>query len=151
LIFTGDPKEGAQLARALRKAGSSLPILGGEDLFSADYLDGGAAVRGSLVYTTFPPNDESAGAVEFRKEYGDADPNRFAVLAYDALMLLTDAIEKAGSTRSSRVREALIAIQDFEGVSGRMAFTPEGAPLKQPFIYEVRKGEPADTFVRLTP
>jgi branched-chain amino acid transport system substrate-binding protein len=151
LIFTGGPQEGVRLAHALREAGSDLPILGGEELFTADYLHGGDAVRGSLVYATFSPGSDSAKAVEFRKEYGKHEPDRFAALAYDCLMLLTEAIETAGTTRSSSVREALLAIRNFEGVTGEMGFTPAGSPVKHPFIHEVRKGESKDRFVLLTP
>jgi branched-chain amino acid transport system substrate-binding protein len=147
VIFTGAVDEAALLAAKLRKAGLNLPILGGEDLFAAEYLTSGEAVRGTLLYTTFAPDNESVKAVEFRRDYGEGRPDRFSALAYDVFMLLAEAIKIAGTTKATQVREALISIREFEGATGKTSFTSSGAPVKHPFIYSVKEGERGQRFV----
>jgi len=53
VIYTGGATEAVLLAQEMKKAGLTLPIIGGEDLFSAEYLKGGDAVNETLMYTTF--------------------------------------------------------------------------------------------------
>lgn len=151
VVFTGGVDEGILLAKELKKAGLTLSIIGGEDLFSAEYLKGGDAVNGTLLYTTFSPNSSSPKVVEFRKEYGKGNPDRFAALAYDTFMMVAEAIKEAGSTSTSKVREALLNRQDFEGATGKTSFTSEGGPVKHPILYRVSKGEDGEGFVELNP
>ncbi len=137
VIFTGGGNEGVLFAGEMRKAGLNQPILGGEDLFTSEYLEGGDAVAGSLLYATFSPHSDSPMVAEFKQDYGKDNPDRFAALAYDTFMLIAQAIRTAGSTRTSMVRDAIVATRDFEGATGKTGFTPEGTPIKDPFIYRV--------------
>jgi hypothetical protein len=43
----------------LGRAGLNHPLLGCEDLFGAEYLMSGEAVRATPLYTTFAPDSES--------------------------------------------------------------------------------------------
>ena len=149
IIYTGGPDEGGLLAQLIRRAGIMLPIIGGEDLFTETYLKaGGSAVRGTLLYSTFSPENDSEKVVEFIKDYkketGNA-PDRFVALAYDTFMLVAQAIDVAGSTKSSVVRDAIIDL-NYDGVTGQTAFTPEGAPIKHPFIYRVEGSKSGERF-----
>ena len=141
VIFTGGATEAVLLAQELKKAGLTLPLIGGEDLFSEEYLKGGDAVNETLMYTTFFADNKSAKMEEFIKDYGKAKPDRFAALAYDTFLLVADAIKEAGSTDTSLVREALINRKDCIGVTGKTSFTPENMPVKHPSICRVKKGE----------
>ena len=141
VIFTGGAGEAVLLAQELRKAGLTLPIIGGEDLFSEEYLKGGDAVNETLMYTTFSADNKSAKMDEFMKDYGKPKPDRFAALAYDTFMLVADAIKEAGSTDTSTVREALINRKDCIGVTGKTSFTSENMPIKHPIICKIQKGE----------
>ncbi|MDX8410443.1 MAG: ABC transporter substrate-binding protein [Mariprofundaceae bacterium] len=140
VVFTGDAEEGLLLAQGLEKAGFTLPIIGGEDLLSEEYLNGGDAVEDTLLYSTLPSDEKSSRMAEFMKDYGKAKPDRFAALAYDTFMLLADAIKIAGSSNTSRVREALINRKECEGVTGKTSFSPEGAPIKHPLICKIKRG-----------
>jgi len=140
VIFTGGATEGVLLAQALRKAGLTLPVIGGEDLFSEEYLKGGDAVDETLAYTTFSADNKSPKMEEFIKDYGKAKPDRFAALAYDTFFLVADAIKEAGSTDTSLVREAIINRKDCEGVTGKTSFTSENMPVKHTTICRIKKG-----------
>lgn len=148
VIYTGGASEAVLLAQELRKAGLTLPVIGGEDLFSEEYLKGGDAVNETLLYTTFSADNKSAKMDEFIKDYGKAKPDRFAALAYDAFMLVADAIKGAGSTDTSKVREALINRKECVGVTGKTSYTSENMPIKHPIICKIKKGESGEsTFV----
>lgn len=141
VIFTGGADEGILLAQEMKKAGLTLPIIGGEDLFSEEYLKGGDAVNETLLYTTFSTDLKSQKMVEFMEDYGKAKPDRFAALAYDTFFLLADAIKESGSTDPSVVREALINRKDCEGVTGKTSFTSENMPIKHTTICRIKKGD----------
>ena len=141
IIFTGGATEAVLLAQELKKTGLNLPIIGGEDLFSEEYLQGGDAVNETLMYTTFFADNKSAKTEEFIKDFGEGKPDRFAALAYDTFMLVAEAIKEAGTTDTSLVRETLINRKDCEGVTGKTSFTSENMPVKHPVICKVKKGE----------
>ena len=141
VIFTGGADEGILLAQEMQKAGLTLPIIGGEDLFSEEYLKSGDAVNETLLYTTFSTDIKSQKMVEFMEDYGKAKPDRFAALAYDTFFLLADAIKESGSTDPSVVREALINRKDCEGVTGKTSFTAENMPIKHTTICRIKKGD----------
>ena len=141
VIFTGGVSEAVALAQEMKKAGLNLPIIGGEDLFSEEYLQGGDAVNETLLYTTFSAENKSAKTEEFLKDFGKAKPDRFAALAYDSFLLVAEAIKEAGTTDTAKVREALINRKDCEGVTGKTSFTAENMPIKHPTICRVKKGE----------
>jgi branched-chain amino acid transport system substrate-binding protein len=141
VIYTGGATEAVLLAQEMKKAGINLPLIGGEDLFSAEYLKGGDAVNETLMYTTFFADNKSTKMDEFLKDYGKPDPDRFAALAYDTFMLVADAIKEAGSTDTTLVRDALINRKDCLGVTGKTSFTSENLPVKHPAICKIKKGE----------
>lgn len=140
VIFTGSASEAIILADEMKKAGLTLPIIGGEDLFSEEYLHSGDAVNETLMYTTFSEDNKSKKMAEFMEDYGKAKPDRFAALAYDTFMLVAEAIKEAGSTDTAVVRETLINRKDCEGVTGKTSFTSENMPVKHPIICRIKKG-----------
>ncbi|MFZ2301875.1 MAG: ABC transporter substrate-binding protein [Gallionella sp.] len=149
VIYTGGAAEAVLLAQELKKAGLNLPLIGGDDLFTEEYFKGGEAVNETLMYTTFSAGHKSAKMDEFMKDYGKANPDRFAALSYDTFMLVADAIKEAGSTDTSLVREALINRKDCIGVTGKTSFTSENMPVKHPLICKVKKGENGERVVVL--
>jgi branched-chain amino acid transport system substrate-binding protein len=107
-----------------------VPVLGPTSLYSPQLLElGGDAVEGLYTATGFfalDPDDAVREYVAaFEAAYG-ATPNFHAALAYDAMMLLADAIERAGSTDSEAIRDALAATENFPGLAGSITFTPDG-------------------------
>ncbi|MAG98966.1 MAG: ABC transporter substrate-binding protein [Alphaproteobacteria bacterium] len=153
VIYTGGASEAAELAQALSRQGTALPLIGGEDLLTEEFLGaGGEAVLGSLLYATFAPDDPAPMVTEFvaayRQQAGQA-PDRFAALAYDAFGLLAQAIVRAQSRQSSKIRDALVAMPESPGVTGPTRWTPDGAPLKQPFLYRVEAGAGGRQFTLL--
>ncbi len=67
------------------------------------------------------------------------EPNAFAASSYDAIYLLADAIERAGSTDKQAVIDALYA-SDYNGVAGRIKYDGTGDPIKSVYILEIKDG-----------
>ncbi len=149
VIFTGGADEGVLLSKGLKNAGLNLPIIGGEDLLVEDYLKEGGDVSGSLIYASYSPLIRSPMMDEFIEDIHEKNPDRFVALAYDAFMLLAEAIRAAGSTDSAKVRDALIESKGYDGVTGNTKFTSEGMPIKRPFIYGTKVGGGEQGFVLL--
>ena len=64
-----------------------------------------------------------------------------AALTYDAGKLLCAAISQAGVLDRKKVRDALAAIQKFEGVTGTMKFSGTGDPTKSAVILQIKDGK----------
>ncbi len=141
IVYTGNAEEGGQFVKELRRIGVKLPVIGTEVFAERAFVEGaGDAIRGTIFYTAYAPEfDERTKhfARSYRKATG-REPDVFSALAYDTSLLIARAIEKADSTVPSQVMEALLNIEDFRGITGRMSFTPQGEPIKHPFIYEIK-------------
>ncbi|MCU0486743.1 MAG: ABC transporter substrate-binding protein, partial [Anaerolineales bacterium] len=63
-----------------------------------------------------------------------------ATLAYDAANLMFSAIDKAGTTDTAVVKDALEAIE-LEGVSGKITYDEFHNPIKAAVILQVKDGK----------
>ena len=77
---------------------------------------------------------------KFRARYDGETPDAVAALGYDAMMLLADAITRAGTTAEPRLRDALAATKDFPGVTGRTTIDAERNTSKPAIIVTVKNG-----------
>lgn len=132
----------ALIAKQLRAQGIKAPIVG------ADGWDGLTANAGDEVLNGFYSNhyaeDSTEPAVQkfvnaFKEKYNKA-PNSFAALGYDSMYMLKDAIVKAGTTDSSKVRAALEET-DADYVTGHLTFDSKRNPVKSAVMIELVKGK----------
>jgi branched-chain amino acid transport system substrate-binding protein len=90
----------------------------------------GKAAEGFMVGTPWfigkkdPLNQQFVAA--YKQKFND-EPDQFAAQAYDSLLILAEAIERAGTTENTRLREALLKT-DHKGVLGPFRFTPHRDP-----------------------
>ena len=142
LIFTGNGIEGAELLKEMEKIGIDIPLIGAEDLASKEFLSVGKMALGTLVYGGFDPKSTKpkvkAFVKNYTKKFGKA-PDQLAALAYDSYYMLAHAIENAKSMRPSHIRKALMAIKDFDGVTGKTSIGPTGEAIKEAFVFELQK------------
>jgi branched-chain amino acid transport system substrate-binding protein len=130
LIFVaGSDGSGLEILREARRQGIESDFLGGDGW--AGITSDSAASEGVYVGAPFSGDDPRPEVREFvkafRAKFG-RDPNSFAALAYDATMVIAQAIERAGPDRSS-IRESLASIREnnaYRGVTGQIAFQPSG-------------------------
>ncbi|MCC8097263.1 MAG: ABC transporter substrate-binding protein, partial [Eubacterium sp.] len=134
----GNYTECALLIKQARQQGVELPMLGGDTFEINDFLEvGGDEVDGTVFSTFFDSNAElSSKTGEFVSNYREAngtEPAGVTALAYDAYMLICDALESCGSTDRATLRDAIAASQ-YEGVTGLTAFDENGDPSKPAVI-----------------
>lgn len=142
IIFTGDGKEAVELMKDMREQGVTLPLVGAEDLMTADLAALGDKAAGAVFYGGFDVNTKNPKARAFVEAYEGRfgkKPSRLAALSYDAYYMLAEAAEKAKSFRPSHVKEALLKVENFNGVTGKASVTESGESNKEPFLFELRK------------
>ena len=69
-------------------------------------------------------------------------PDALAALWYDGARLLSQATERAGSTDAAKIRDALAATRDFEGVTGRISIDENRNASKSGVILKIDNGRP---------
>lgn len=133
------------IALQARQLGLKVPMVGGDGWESPRLIEiGGEALEGHFFSTHYSPDDQSARVQEFVKQYRERFgqiPDALAALGYDSARLLLDALQRAGSTESVKLREALAQTKDFEAVTGRITIDHERNPTKPAIILTVRQGK----------
>ena len=77
------------------------------------------------------------------KTYGKEEvPNALTALAYDAAYMLFKAIDNADSTDPAAIRDALEALESFDGVTGDISFDEFHNAVKPAFLIELSNGAP---------
>jgi branched-chain amino acid transport system substrate-binding protein len=76
----------------------------------------------------------------YEKRFGHA-PDGMAALGYDSVMVLADALKRAGTTDGPKLRDAIAATRDFEGVTGKMSINEQRNATKPAVILQVKNGQ----------
>lgn len=145
IAATGYYTEAALICRQARALGLDMPIFGGDGWEAPQLLElGGQAVEGtyySTHYSAESPAPEVQGFIRrFQARYDGEVPDAVAALGYDAMMLLADAMQRAGTTEGPAVRAALAATKDFPGITGRTTIDAQRNPSKPAIVVAVRNG-----------
>ncbi len=145
VFVPGYSKDTGLIMKTARDLGISLQFMGG-DGWSEDllYQYAGDAAEGSFTCSNWNKGGSdvlSRRFIEtFEKSYYRI--TSFTVpLAYDALILLADAITRANSDNPLKIRDALAATRGFKGVTGDITFDEKRNPLnKAAVILKYEKG-----------
>ena len=120
-------------------------VLANSSLFSQKTIDlGGNAVEGILIPANYFSADPRPAAQEFTREYQalyGAVPNQFAALAYDAANLMVAALQKAGIDDRAKVKDALVALQGFQGATGSISYANSHDPEKELVKITIKDGK----------
>lgn len=122
--------EAAAVCRQIRKIGWKTKMFSPSAIFSANMINlGGAAAEGIASSTYFAledPDPKVQSYIAAFEKVAKRKPNLHAANAYDCVLMLADAIRTAGSTDRAAVRDALAKTTDFDGVTGKITFSPDG-------------------------
>lgn len=146
LYIPGYYEDVGKIIKQARELGITVPILGGDAWDSPKLAElGGAQALNNTYFTNFysieDKNPVSNAFVEaYKKEYGQL-PDSMAAMGYDAANLLIDAIKRANSTDSAKIREALAATKTFKSVSGDMALNENHDAVRGVVIMEMKDGK----------
>mgnify|MGYP006287130765 CR=1 FL=1 len=142
------PNEAGVTVKQIRESGIDIPII------SADGFDTelvaevpGPKLADDVYFSTHAYRESDRPEVEefieaYNEEYGRDPENAFAALGFDAVGLIADAIERAGTTESEALKEALAETMNYQAVTGKVAYTrPTRVPVKPISIIGVFNGE----------
>lgn len=130
LFLAGMAPQAGYLVKQVRSTGIKVPIFGGDALDTPELLDAaGPAAEGLVVASVFHPDDPrpavSRFVESFRIKYGRA-PDSWAARGYEAMRLLTGAMESAGSTVPIDVARQLRSSDPSFSLSGPVSFNRHG-------------------------
>jgi branched-chain amino acid transport system substrate-binding protein len=130
-------------ARQLRQLGVNIPWVGSPSIVNITALK----LAGPALYGTFGVADYAEDSSEASKTFGKAyrdlvkvAPDNQSSWPYDAMTVLSAAINKAGSTDSVKIREAILATRKFPGAEGEYNFDQNGDGLHGYNIVKNDKG-----------
>jgi len=149
----------AMMVRELRAAGLDMPLMGGDAMDTADFYPAVGPDLGNNIFISthgFLGPEAGPATAEYLKLYeakfGGPPETVFAIMGWDVIYVLADAIERAGTTDGPALAKALEE-GTYEMLSGNLDWADAAgghAPTKEAFILEVKDGAP--TFVqRLKP
>lgn len=145
IIISSLYQEAALVMVQARKAGYKGPFIGGNGFNSPALVEvAKEAAEGAVVGSPWFAGRDDAKVKKFVADYtakmGGKGPDQFAAQAYDGMMLIAEALKRAGSTDRAKVRDALAAIKDYEGVTGKFAFDEKRNPVMTPFVLQIKNG-----------
>jgi branched-chain amino acid transport system substrate-binding protein len=146
LYVPGYYTECALIARQARELGLTVPLLGGDGWDSPKTVEiGGKAVEGVYITNHYSADDDRPAVKKFiadyKAKYDGKTPDAMAVLGYDAMKLMADAIRRAGSTDGAKIRDALAATRDFPAVSGDISIDADRNARKAIVVVQIRDGQ----------
>ncbi|MDM8556878.1 ABC transporter substrate-binding protein [Desulfococcaceae bacterium HSG7] len=140
----GYARDSGLLIKQAVSMGIRTTFLGG-DGWNLIYDYGGDTIEGNFHSAAWHPSVPYAKSIHLQKIYSQKYKNKLthtgAPLAYDAVMLLADAVKRAGTLDRSGIRNALAETQGFQGAAGTVTFDKQGDPLnKEVIILKLEKG-----------
>jgi branched-chain amino acid transport system substrate-binding protein len=137
--------EGGVILAQARKMGLKVPFVGGNGFNSPKVIEiAKEAAEGLIVATPWfgESNDPKVKAyvAKYEKAYGKK-PDQFAAQAYDAFYIMTNALRAAGAADRAKLRDALAATKNFQGVLGKFSFDAERDVVMTPSVLIVKGGK----------
>lgn len=129
-----------------REIGLTVPLIGSDGWESEKLTEGKAkdALEGCYFSTHVSTENPDPKIQEFITKYKakyNSMPDAMAFLAYDAGLILFEAMKKAGTTEPEKVKNELAKIKDFLGVTGKITINEQRNAIKPAVILEIKGGQ----------
>jgi branched-chain amino acid transport system substrate-binding protein len=146
VYLPGYTRDSGLFIKQAARMGLSTTFLGGDAWDEiGKYAEG--AINGSYQSAPWHPQAPFPASHRMQELYftthGKEIGNNSSPLAYDAVMLLADAISRAGTPSRKAIRDALSSTKDFPGATGKITFDDNGDPLRKGIIIIAFKDEKA--------
>jgi branched-chain amino acid transport system substrate-binding protein len=146
IFVTGYYKEAALIAKQARALGMKMPLIGGDGWDSDQLIKVGGDALADCYFSNHYSPDEQRPEVQafvsaYKAKYNGKVPDAMAILGYDAMKLLADAITRAGSTDGAKIRDALAATKNFPGAAGSITIDADRNASKPLVIVKVADGQ----------
>ncbi|MDB5329482.1 MAG: ethanolamine utilization protein EutJ, partial [Phycisphaerales bacterium] len=134
------------IARQARELGIKQPLMGGDGWDSDKTAQvGGDSVNGCYFTNHYSPDEKrpevQAFVAAYRKKYNGKTPDSMAILGYDSMNLIADAITRAGSAKPKALRDALAATKDFHGAGGTITIDKDRNAQKPIVVLKIEGGK----------
>ncbi|MFF6792380.1 branched-chain amino acid transport system substrate-binding protein [Streptomyces filamentosus] len=154
VYYGGEYPAAGPLAKQIKEAGAKVTVVGGDALYSAEYvkLAGAAAAEGDIATSVGAPIETLPSAKEFLANYKAGGYKEayeaYGGYSYDSTWAIIEAVKKAVDGNGgklpddarAKVTEALQGVS-FEGVTGKVSFDEFGDTTnKQLTVYKVEGG-----------
>jgi branched-chain amino acid transport system substrate-binding protein len=132
IVLTGSLADTALIVKQYGELGLKIPLVGGGGHSSRAFRNiAGNASDGMIVAPAYWPdyfkNKEAADfELAFNARYGALAGDEWSSFAYDAVMMVAAAMQKANSTDGNQVLPELFKLGTFPGASGPFRITPNG-------------------------
>jgi len=145
IIVTGYYTDVGLIVKQAKQLGITVPLFGGDGWESSKLIEiGGADVEGTYFSTHFSPEEKSSASEnfvnKFQARYHEA-PDAMAALGYDSAMVLFEAIKRAGTTEGPKLRDAIAATKDHQGITGKITLDEKRNAPKAAVILTVKDGK----------
>jgi len=146
IFVPGYYQEVGMIIKQGRELGLNMPVLGGDGWDSAKLpeIAGAQALNNTFFANHYSPDDNSPAIKTFveayKKEYGQT-PDAFAALAYDATMMVIEAMKRANSTDPVKIKDELAKTKDYAAVSGVITLNETHDAVKSAVIIEMKDGK----------
>jgi branched-chain amino acid transport system substrate-binding protein len=149
ILSVASPLDNAKLCAALERRDSRLPVLAGMWSMTEDLLEfGGRSVDRMILAGVIDSNSNSPAYTEFEAEYRrrfGAAPSFASVYAYESVVLLASALERARTTEGPDIKRQLDAMGTMVGLQDTFAMDAFGDADREYMVFGVRNGK----FVRV--
>jgi branched-chain amino acid transport system substrate-binding protein len=137
-----------QQARAIplqNAAGAPTIFLGADSWDNAILLlDENAEIEGSFFSGHFSPDTDEPNAQAFVNTYEsiyESTPTGGVAVSYDAVKLLFEAVERAGSLDPEKIRDQLAATENYIGATTIAGYDENRHPTKSAVIFTIKDGQ----------
>jgi branched-chain amino acid transport system substrate-binding protein len=145
IFVPGYYTEAGLIVAQARELGLDIPVLGGDGWEGPQLVAiGGSALRETYYCNNFSSESDVPETRRFIARYQErfhSMPGGTAADAYDAVLMLTDAIKRAGSTEAEKIRAALATTRGLRGVGGPLNVDANRDQLKPAYILGYNSGD----------
>ena len=136
ILFGGMAATGGPFAKQAKELGIKAKIIGGDGICSPTLYElAGDAVENIVCSTVGVPKESLNNSDNFLKNYQErfkTEVQIYAPMAYDAVMIIVDAMKRSNSTNAADILKA-IPTTNYAGLSGQITFDEKG-DLKESYI-----------------
>ncbi|KRE37139.1 branched-chain amino acid ABC transporter substrate-binding protein [Janibacter sp. Soil728] len=151
VYYGGEYPQAAPLSQQMKAGGLDVPLMGGDGIFSGEYIKlAGKGSAGDLATSVGAPTESLEAGKKFLDDYkaaGYSDPaEAYGAYAYDAATAIINAMKvslKDAETVEDARQATIDAMKDvsFDGVTGKVAFDEYGDTKTRILtVYEVKGG-----------
>jgi branched-chain amino acid transport system substrate-binding protein len=147
VFIPGYYEEVGLIIKQARELGLNVPFMGADGWDSPTLVElaGADALNNTYITNHYSSEDPDEKIQEFVTKFKDKNkdiaPNAFNALGYDTVYLLADAIKRAGSTDSTKIKDELAKTTDLSLVTGVVSIDENHHPIKSAIVLEYKDGK----------